>query len=80
MHAQMSGMEKARRVWASRLQGHLRTQGYEDADGDSLKPFMYIHAGTVDWSPSVNSSLQEERAPFHVNKDRQETLRDSWGL
>ena len=25
-------------VWVSRLEGHLRTQGYEDTDGDSLRP------------------------------------------
>jgi len=28
---------------ASRLEGHLASQGYEDADGDSLEPLMYIH-------------------------------------
>ena len=48
-------------LWVSRLQGYRRTQGYEDADEDSLKPLMYIHLEEVDWKPSVNSGQQEGR-------------------
>jgi len=33
-------------IWVSRLEGHLRTQGDEDAD---VKPLVYIHLGKVDW-------------------------------
>jgi hypothetical protein len=40
--------EKERaRVWVSRPYGHLKTQGYEGANGDSLKPRKYIHFGVV---------------------------------
>ena len=34
-----------RHLWLSRLEGHLKTQGYEHADGDSIKPLMCIHLG-----------------------------------
>jgi hypothetical protein len=30
-------------LWAARHEGHLRTQGYEDAGGDSLRPPKWIH-------------------------------------
>ena len=30
-------------LWVSSLKGHLRTHGYEDTDGDSLRPPKSIH-------------------------------------
>jgi hypothetical protein len=34
-------VEQGTQVWVSRLEGHLRTQGYEDADGNALGPLVY---------------------------------------
>ena len=43
------------RVWVSRISGHVRTQGYEDAD--SLRSLKYIHPGSVDWKFIINSTV-----------------------
>ena len=53
-------------VWVSGISGHLRTQGYEDAD--SLRSLKYIHSGSVDWKLIVNSAvsvnlIERQRAP-----------------
>ena len=57
-------------VWVSRISGHLRTQGYEDAD--SLRSLKCIHSGSVDWKLIVNSAvsvLQREcRGTFITRK------------
>jgi len=48
-------------AWVSRLWGHLRTQGYEDADGDSLKPLLCIHLAVVDWKLRYPQVVREVR-------------------
>ena len=40
---EFSSLQHIGLVWVSRRYGHPRTQGYEDAVGDSLRPLKYIH-------------------------------------
>jgi len=40
-------------VWIYGLQGHLRRQGYEASNVDSLKPRKYIHLGLVGCSVQI---------------------------
>ena len=42
-------------LWEFTLQGHLRTQDYEDADGDALKPLSHLRE--IDWKRVLKTSL-----------------------